>query len=343
MRRRIFLFLIIFLLLGGTAIAYFGYSMVMASNFKGEPITFVVKEETTVDDIVHELGNGLVDPGTFITWADMRNLQSNLKVGRYEFREGMSNRQMVNYLKAGLQAPHRIQFHNVKNFAELSHELAIDMDQDSMSFYSVLMDDSFWENRGVDDQNHRWAYIVPNTYEIYYTNTPREILDRLVEERDRFWNDERTAKAEALGLTPVEVSILASIVQGETYMVDEMPTVAGLYLNRIERGIRLQCDATSKFAWELEHPEDRPVRTVLTKMVEADHPYNTYKIDGLPPGPISIPEVQAIEAVLNREKHQYLFMMVDPDNVGYHKFARTDAEHVRNVNYYRRARAEARQ
>lgn len=342
MRRRIFLFLFIFLILGGTAIAYFGYGMVMASNFKGEPIAFVVKEETTVDDIVHELGNGLIDPETFKTWADMRNLESSLKVGRYEFREGMSNRQMVNYLKAGLQAPHRIQFHNVKNFQELAEELASDMDQDSIDYYEVLVDDSFWEHRDVMDKNERWAYIIPNTYEIYYTNTPREVLDRLVEERDRFWNEERKAQAEKLGLTPVEVSILASIVSGETYMVDEMPTVAGLYLNRLERGIRLQCDATSKFAWEMEHPEDRPVRTVLTPMVEFIHPYNTYTFEGLPPGPISIPEIQAIEAVLNYEEHDYLFMMVDPDRVGYHKFARTNAEHVRNVNYYRRVRASRR-
>lgn len=342
MRRRILLFLLIFLVLGGSALTYFGYKLVLTGNFQGEPVAFVIKEETTVQDIVHALGNGLKDPYTFKTWADFRNLENNLKVGRYEFREGMNNRQMINYLKAGLQAPHRIQFHNVKNFQELAADLAADMDQDSADYYRVLVDDDFWRNRGVEDKDLRWAYIIPNTYEIYYTNTPREVLIRLVEERERFWNDERVRKAEAIGLSPDEVSILASIVQGETYMVDEMPTVAGLYLNRLERGIRLECDATVKFAWEIEHPEDRPVRTVLTAMLDFIHPYNTYQVDGLPPGPLSIPEVQAIEAVLNREEHNYIFMMADPDRVGYHKFARTLSEHNQNVQYYRRVRASRR-
>ncbi len=338
MRKRILLFLAIFLLLGGSAIAYFGYVMVFAPNFKGEPVEFFVYENTEVSDIVEVLDSSLIDIQTFKEWASEQELNTHLKPGRYVFEEGMSNRVMINRLKGGLQSPARLQFHNVRDFYELAGELANDLAPDSAQFLAALQYDSIWEAHEISDKAVRWGYIVPNTYEVYWTSSAREVVGRLIEEHGKFWNSSRLEKAEALSLTPTEVASLASIVQGETYMSDEMPSVAGLYLNRLDKGMKLECDATCKFAWEQEHPEDRPVRRVLYKMLDLDSPYNTYMYEGLPPGPISIPEVEAIEAVLNADDNEYLFMMADPERVGYHLFAKTYRQHQRNVALYRASR-----
>lgn len=337
MRKRIFLFLLIFIVLGGSVVAWFGYRMVMASNYSGKTKVFFVDENTEVEDIVYYLDSALIDPATFIEWAHFQKLEHHMKPGRYAFSEGMSNRVMINRLKGGLQSPTRVQFHNVRDFNVLAGKLSKDLQPDSLAFIHALNSDSIWNLYEVSKAN-RFAYIIPNTYEFYWNSSAEDVVVRLIEERNRFWNEERVKKAEEQGLTPIEVSTLATIVAGETYMHDEMPMVAGLYLNRINKGMLLQCDATSKYAWEQVHPEDYPVRRVLYKMTELDHPYNTYVNRGLPPGPIAIPELVAIEAVLNPEQHAYIFMMVDPDKPGYHAFAKTNAQHLRNVQKYRESR-----
>lgn len=338
MRRRIFLFLFLFILLGGSVMGWFGYRMVLSSNFQGESIEFFVYDTTSVEDVVLELGSGLIDPETFIEWASMRDLQDYMKKGRYTFEEGMSNRVMVNRLKGGIQTPTRVQFQNIGNLEELAEALAEDLSYNKSDFLAALNNDSIWQSFGVGTGEIRRAYFIPNTYEVYWTETPESVVARLIREREKFWNKNRRAKAESAGLSLMEVSILASMVQGETYMIDEMDTVAGLYINRLNKGIPMQCDATSKYAWEVTHPEDIPVRRVTYEIRDFIHPYNTNVIDGLPPAPISIPEYHTLEAVLNHVDHDYLFMMADPDRVGYHRFAKTVREHDRNVKYYRQVR-----
>lgn len=329
MKKKLFIFILAFALLGGSTLAFFGYRMVMISNFEGDDLEIYVQESTQWTDIYRQLEPQLKNPGTFETWAEIQGATSGFKVGRYIFEEGMSNRVMVNRLLGGLQSPARLQFHHVPSFAHLAGELAADLKPDSLSFYNVLASDSIWESHDIDLSN-RLGYIIPNTYEVYWTSTAAEVVSRLIDERRKFWNDDRLRKAQELGLTPDEVTTLASIVQGETYMPDEMPEVAGLYLNRLEKGIRLQSDPTVKYAWELAHPEDIPVQRVLFVMLEWDSPYNTYMIDGLPPGPLAIVEARAIDAVLNPADHDYIFMCADPDRPGYHAFARTVREHEKN-------------
>ncbi len=338
MRNRIILFLAIFLLLGGSAVVYFGYVLVFASNYAGDSVEFYVHENTEVSEIIELLDSNLIDVQTFQEWADQQELEIHMKPGRYVFKEGMSNRVMINRLKGGLQSPARLQFHHVSNFANLAGKLAKDLAPDSSAFYAALHNDSIWEVHNVQSEASRLGYIVPNTYEVYWTQSAEEVVDRLIEEHSIFWNSSRLKKAELLGLTPDEVSTLASIVQGETYMPDEMPSVAGLYLNRLERGMKLQSDPTVKYAWEQAHPEDKPVRRVLFGMLKFESPYNTYLYKGLPPGPLSIPEIRTIDAVLNREGHDYIFMVADPNNVGYHLFAKTNRQHEQNVAAYRASR-----
>ena len=187
------------------------------------------------------------------------------------------------------------------------------------------------ENYGFTPENFK-AMFIPNTYEFYWTTSAEEFVERMNNEYNKFWNDERKTKAGQIGLSPVEVSILASIVQAEVSKNEELKTVAGLYINRLKKGIMLQADPTVKYA-----VGDFAIKRVLNKHLEIDSPYNTYKYAGLPPGPINFPEIQAIDAVLNYEKHNYLFMCAREDFSGYHNFAVNNAQHARNAAKYREA------
>ena len=179
------------------------------------------------------------------------------------------------------------------------------------------------------------AMFIPNTYEFYWTTTARQFADRMKAEYVRFWNEERIQKAESIGLTPVQVATLASIVQEETNQSSEKPRVAGVYINRLQKGMPLQADPTVKFA-----AGDITLRRILNRHLETDSPYNTYLYPGLPPGPITFPEISSLESVLNYEKHNYLYSCAKEDFSGFHNFARTNAEHERNAARYHAALAE---
>lgn len=332
-KRRIVFFLIVFAILGGSTLAWFSYSLVVRSNFDGDPVEVFIVEGTTYDEVLLSMKTGLKDPLTFDQWARLQRVPARLKPGRYVFEEGMSNREMVNILRGGLQTPAVVRFHNIEDFADLAGLLSHVLQPDSLDFYEALSRDSIWDAHGISDP-YRLAHVIPNTYEMYWTTSAEDAISRLIDECRKFWNAQRLDKAEELGLTPEEVTTLASIVQKETYMADELGTVAGLYLNRLDQGWKLQSDPTVKYAYELAHPEKAPVRRILYVMLEWDSPYNTYLYEGLPPGPIAIAEVQAIDAVLNPKRHDYLFMCANPENPGYHAFAKTARQHARNRRKY---------
>ena len=193
-----------------------------------------------------------------------------------------------------------------------------------------LMNDSAWCASMEFNRQTIVAMFIPNTYEVYWNVSPERFMARMKREYKAFWNASRQEKAQAAGLSPVEVSVLASIVEEESAAVDEYPVIAGLYLNRLKAGIPLQADPTVKFA-----VGDFSLRRILDKHLEVDSPYNTYKYAGLPPGPIRIPSIQALDAVLNYTKHRYLYMCAKEDFSGRHNFAVTLAEHNRNAARYR--------
>jgi UPF0755 protein len=178
------------------------------------------------------------------------------------------------------------------------------------------------------------AYFIPNSYQVYWNTSPSKLGARMMREYKAFWNEDRLQKAQAYGLTPVEVSTLASIVEGETNKTKEMPRVAGLYLNRIRNGQKLESDPTVRYTIKQKYGYNYKIKRVLYKDLKIDSPYNTYMYTGLPPGPLSIPSVQAIDAVLNAEKHNYIFMCADP-TTGYHKFTDNYSEHLRNREAYK--------
>lgn len=218
----------------------------------------------------------------------------------------------------------------------MAGRIAEQIEADSLSLLQTLDDADFLASTKFDEDT-KLAMYIPNTYEFFWNTDAERFRDRMKTEYDRFWNDERIAKAKKLGLTPNEVTSLAAIVQKETAKVDERPRVAGVYLNRIRRGMLLQADPTVIYAIKKETGNyDTIIKRVLFRDLEMDSPYNTYKYAGIPPGPITMPDISSIDAVLNPEKHDYLYFVADVSNFGYHLFAKTLAQHNRNKVQYTR-------
>ena len=263
--------------------------------------------------------------------AKVMKYPASVKAGRYKLEKNMSNRKLIGILRGGYQEPVSLRFSNIRlkeNFAGLLGE---NFEPDSLQFISLLNNEEVAKQYGFTKENF-YTMFIPNTYEIYWNTSADKIFERLNQEYKKFWNSDRLAKAKAQNLTPIEVSILASIVRGEALHNDEMPKIAGLYLNRLKRGILLQADPTVIFA-----NNDFTIRRVLNKHLTVENPYNTYRYKGLPPGPINMPPIVAIDAVLNPAKHDYIYMCAKEDFSGYHAFAVTVAEHQINARKFQKA------
>jgi len=312
--------------------AYQLYRYVFEDNVRN-PGTITIPYEATFDQVLDSLRAKeiLKNEKAFIWVAKKKDYPHSIKPGRYLFQAGRNTNSIVNMLKAGNQKAVSIVFNNLRFMEELAGKVSRYLAADSSTLLAHLTDSSVVSKMGFDKYSFH-AMFIPNTYELYWTTTPEKFTERMKVEYDRFWNGERAKKAEILGLTPVEVTTVASIVQEETVKEDEKPIVAGLYLNRIKKGIPLQADPTIKFALG-----DFSIKRVLTKYLEIDSPYNTYKYAGIPPGPINFPEISSIEAVLNAREHNYLYMCAKEDFSGYHNFARTLREHSLNARRYQQA------
>ncbi len=272
---------------------------------------------------------------TFRWAAAHENLPTNVHPGRYAVDPGMNNQQLARKLAMGWQDPLNITIAGtIRTFERLAAVLARNLEIDSAGVLSHIRNDSLIASMGFDSVSLRGMFI-PNTYEVYWTISGEELLRRMHREYLQFWNDARKEKASLLGMTPFQVSTLASIVYEETKKVDEMPVVAGVYINRLHSRMPLQADPTLIFA-----AGDYSIRRVLRKHTRIDSPYNTYKYRGLPPGPISVPSVEAIDAVLNYQDHDYLYFCAKEDFSGYHNFARTLRDHMHNARRFQRAFTE---
>lgn len=315
---------------------YFGlsfYKIYFAANNTGKEKFLYVRTGSTLDDLFEEIRRKdiLIEIGTFSQAAAKMDLARALKPGRYKLTKGMNNRSMINMLKSGNQDPVKLKFQNLRKKENFAAYLANNLEPDSMTFISVLDSAALIEKYGFNKDN-TYVMFIPNTYEMYWNITPLEFFDRMHKEYEKFWTDERKQKAAALNLSPIQVSILASIVDAEALYDKEMPIIAGLYLNRLNKGILLQADPTVIFA-----NNDFTVKRVTNSLLQVQSKYNTYKYAGLPPGPIMMPSINAIDAVLNREKNNYIYMCAKEDFSGYHNFAVTVQEHELNAKKYREA------
>ncbi len=308
------------------------FSYVFEENVKN-PGSITIPSEASFEEVLDSIRamDILENEKAFIWVAKKKDYPESIKPGKYVFDKGMNNNSLVNMLKAGNQKPVSITFNNLRFMEELAGKVALYIEPDSTELLVYLSDTAVIAGMGFN-QNSFHAMFIPNTYELYWSTTPKQFATRMKAEYDRFWQDERLSKAEALGLTPIQVITIASIVQEETIKTEEKPIVAGLYINRIKRGMPLQADPTIKFALG-----DFTIKRILNKHLEIDSPYNTYKNPGLPPGPINFPEISSIDAVLNAEENKYLYMCAREDFSGYHNFARSLSEHNKNAQRYRQA------
>jgi UPF0755 protein len=326
----ILIFGVLLLITGFRAFQLYGY--VFSPNVTRE-VTVQIPTGATYSDVLEliEQHDFIKNMKAFKWVAKKKKYPELVKPGQYTFKKGMNSNQVINTLRSGNQTPVDLTFNNVRFRTELAGRVASYIEADSVAVLALLDDAQLAAKYGFTYQTFPTMFI-PNTYQIYWTTSPETFVERMHREYKTYWNDDRKKKAEQLGLTPVEVAVLASIVQEETAKNDEKPRVAGVYLNRIKMGMPLQADPTVKFALG-----DFSIRRVSRAMLTTDSPYNTYKYAGLPPGPICFPEISSLNSVLNSEEHKYLFFCAKEDFSGYHNFATTLAEHNRNASRYQQA------
>lgn len=311
----------------GVLIGYI-YLIAFTSNtsFEEEDFHIYIKTNSDFDEVLLNLEPALVDVNSFKRIAKQKKYIENVKPGHYILKQGMSNNDIISTLRSE-NIPINIRFNNQDFLEDLAGHISSQIEADSVDLIGVMRDPDFLRTQGLNSENAITMFI-PNTYEFYWNTSAIGFRNRMQKENERFWNSDRLKKAENLSLTKEEVMTLASIVQKETAMIDERPRVAGVYLNRLKRGMLLQADPTVIYAIKKEEGDFKKIiRRVLYKDLEIDSPYNTYKYEGLPPGPITMPDISSIDAVLNPEIHDYLFFVADVQKLGYHKFSKSLRQH----------------
>ncbi|HVW96305.1 MAG TPA: endolytic transglycosylase MltG [Mucilaginibacter sp.] len=271
------------------------------------------------------------DTASFYKAAENMNYVTRVKPGRYHLLKGMSNRRLINMLASGTQEPVNLSFHNIRLKEDFAAFVAKRIEPDSTAIIRLLDSAGFVQQYGFTTDNV-YTMFLPDTYQLYWNTSPEKFFTKMHDSYEKFWTPERKQKAAAINLTLPEVSVLASIVDAEALHDDEMPIIAGLYLNRLKKGMKLEADPTVIFA-----ENDFTIKRVLSKQLLINSPYNTYLHTGLPPGPIMMPSVNAIKSVLNYQQNDYLYMCAKADFSGYHAYATNMADHLVNAHKFQQA------
>lgn len=317
--------------------SYFVYSTMMVDNtaFSNEEACIYISSNSTYDEVREDLMPLLKDIEKFDALAKRKKYTSNIKAGKYCIQKGMNNNDIINSIRSN-NKPIRISFNNQNSIQQLAGRMAAQIEADSLSLIEAMTDLDFFKNNGFSIETALGMYI-PNSYEFFWNTSANNFRDRMLKEYRIFWNGNRKAKAEAMGLSQNEVMTLASIVHEESKQKSEQARIAGVYVNRLQNNWPLQADPTLKFAaYQLPQYQNIIIKRVLNVHKEIKSPYNTYLNVGLPPGPIGMPDISAIDGVLNYEKHGYYYFAADAQKPGFHKFARTLTEHNQNARDYQR-------
>lgn len=318
-----------------SAFSYYIYNSIFSSNtsFSEDQAVLYVPTGADYSVVLDSLKPLVKNIESFDLVAEKKGYPSKVKAGRFVLNKNMNNNELVNILRSG-NNPIRISFNNQERLENLAGRISSQIEADSSELIEVFKDEAFLQENDFTEAQALSMYI-PNQYEFFWNTSAEDFRSRMKREYHSFWNEERKNKAEDIGLTPNEVTILASIVQKETAKVDERPKVAGVYMNRLNNGWKLDADPTVIYAIKHENQKfDTIIKRVLYKDLELDSPYNTYLYKELPPGPITMPDISSIDAVLNYEEHDYFYFVADVNNMGYHKFAKTLAQHNRNKQEY---------
>ncbi|WP_298238874.1 endolytic transglycosylase MltG [uncultured Algibacter sp.] len=317
--------------------AYFVYSTMFTPNttFNNDKAYIYVKSTDSYTDVREQLEPLLKDINKFDVLAERKKYVDNVKAGRYEIKSGMNNNDIINSIRSK-NLPITVSFNNQETLEKLAGRISNQIEADSVSLLLAMKDTSFLSENKFNKATALGMYL-PNSYEFFWNTSAEEFRNRMLKEYQRFWSDTRVKKANEIGLTPNQVIALASIVYEESKQASEQPRIAGVYMNRLKIGMPLQADPTLKFAaYQLPKYKNTVIKRVLNVHKEIDSPYNTYKNLGLPPGLIAMPDISAIDAVLNYEKHKYLYFAADAKRFGFHKFAKTLAQHNVNAREYHR-------
>ena len=299
------------------------------NNFKEKQISFFIKSNDTFDSILKKINPLLKRPEHFKILAEYKNYPKNIKPGHFIIKKGMGNNSLINNLISG-NTPVLISFNNKNSIEKLAQYLASKLEPDSISFINAIKNNEFITKEHLISENILCAYI-PNTYEAFWNTTAEKFISKIISFYNQFWNKSRIEKAKKLDLSKIDICILASIIQRETYKNEEKNTIAGVYINRLKNKWRLQADPTVLYILKQQKP-NKNIRRILYKDTDINSPYNTYKHIGLPPGPISMPDISSIDAVLNYEKHNYFYFVADFKRPGYHIFSKT----LRSHNSYKK-------
>lgn len=317
-----------------------GFSLVNCTYFQGAKHN--VKEDGFVyirtgadfQDVLDSLSTKLKDLKSFESYANSKDYPLNVKAGKYKLTEGTTNKDLVQRLITGKQEEVGVMIRNEPTIFHLAGSVSKKIEADSTQIVQAIIDWAKQKDSNLTAETVK-IYFIPNTYNYYWPTTGDQFVQKMISEFDKVWTEERQQKASAMSFTPLQVFTLASIVQMESAKVDEQPQVAQAYLNRLEKGMKLQADPTSIYAYKLQNGFDHKIQRVKSNHLIVPSDYNTYRVTGLPPAPICLPNLTAVDAVLNPEKHSYVYFCADPDRPGYHSFANTYEEHKKNAAKYR--------
>jgi len=304
------------------------YFIVYSSNtsFNQSSVNIFISNRFTFEEVLAELKPYLNSLDDFILASKFKNYDKKIKSGKYKIVKGLNNNQIINLLNSKSLTV-QITFNNQERLENLAGRISAQIDSDSLTLIDSFKDSIFLKKENFNKNNALSMYL-PNTYEFYWNTSAIEFRERMLLEYKIFWTENRINKAKSQNLTPIQISVIASIVQKETIKVEERPLVAGVYLNRIKRKMKLQADPTVIYSLKLINNNfDTIIKRVLFSDLKINSKYNTYRNRDLPPGPICMPDISSIEAVLSPKKHSYLYFVVNPENPGYHSFSKSLSTH----------------
>ena len=336
-KRKIGLAIVLIVAAFGLYFTYIFYRVFFLPNttFENRTSYIFISTGSDIDALLIELAPLIKSTDDFRLAAEKKGYASRIRAGKYALDKGMSNNDMINRLR-GKSLPVRVTFNNQERLEDLAGRLAQQLETDSLAFLNQMRDADFLIKNGFD-QATALAMYIPNTYEFFWNTSPQYFQKRMLKQYEYFWTPKKRNAAQIQGLTPNEVITLASIVQKESLKKDERPLIAKVYLNRLKKKMRLQADPTVVYALKKEQDDfSLVIRRVLKKDLKIKSPYNTYRTRGLPPGPIAMPDISAIDAVLFPAPHNYLYFVADPNKPGYHDFSKSLREHNRKARKYYR-------
>ena len=331
MKKKILLIIIVISIVG-SIIGYNFYAKIYNSNVTETTFIFI-PTNAEFPDVKELIDPYLNNSESFLWVAEKKNYPNKIRAGKFKIKKGMSNDDLVNHLRGGKSETVKLTFNNQDSYEKLAGRIALQIESDSISILNAMKETEFLSQNDFNEQTGLAMYI-PNSYDFYWNTSASKFRERMLREYQNYWNEDRVKSAKSKNLTPVEVITLAAIVQKETSKVNERPKVAGLYLNRLDDNWPLQADPTIIYALKQKYGQDSIFMRVLNKDLRIDSPYNTYQNIGLPPGPIAMPDISSIEAVLHPQNHRYYYMCASVTEIGQHEFAMTLKEHNKNAKKY---------